>query len=58
MRGETTGNGYARLGQTAKAAEALTRYGELEPAASITRLRCGLPFRNADQAERSLARRH
>jgi adenylate cyclase len=44
--------GYAHLGQTAKAAEALTRYRELEPAASITHLRRQLPYRNAEQAER------
>jgi tetratricopeptide (TPR) repeat protein len=44
--------GYAHLGQTAKAAEALTRYRELEPTASITHLRRQLPYRNAEQAER------
>ena len=43
---------YAHLGQTAKAAEALTRYRELEPTASITHLRRQLPYRNAEQAER------
>jgi tetratricopeptide (TPR) repeat protein len=43
---------YAHLGQTAKAAEALARYRELEPTASITHLRRQLPYRNAEQAER------
>jgi tetratricopeptide (TPR) repeat protein len=44
--------GYAHLGQAAKAAEALTRYRELEPAASIAHLRRQLSYRNAEQAER------
>jgi tetratricopeptide (TPR) repeat protein len=44
--------GYAHLGQTANAAEALTRYRELEPIASISHLRRQLPYRNAEQAER------
>jgi TolB-like protein/class 3 adenylate cyclase/tetratricopeptide (TPR) repeat protein len=44
--------GYAHLGKTAKAAEALTRYRELEHRASITHLRRQLPYRNAEQAER------
>ena len=43
---------YAHLGQAAKAAEALTRYRELEPIASISHLRRQLPYRNAEQAER------
>ena len=44
--------GYAHLGRTSKAAETLTRYRELEPAASITHLRRQLPYRNSEQAER------
>ena len=43
---------YAHLGRPAKAAQALTRYRELEPSASITHLRRQLPYRNAEQAER------
>jgi adenylate cyclase len=44
--------GYAHLGQTEKAAEALVRYRELELGASIAHLRRQLPYRNAEQAER------
>jgi TolB-like protein/Flp pilus assembly protein TadD len=44
--------GYAHLGLTTKAVEALTRYRELEPGVSISHLRRQLPYRNAEQAER------
>ena len=43
--------GYAHLGQTQKASEALVRYRELEPSASIAHLRRQLPYRNVEQAE-------
>ena len=44
--------GYAHLGQTQKASEALVRYRELEPSASIAHLHRQLPYRNVEQAER------
>src|SRR6516164_7163658 len=43
--------GYAHLGQTQKASEALVRYRDLEPSASIAHLRRQLPYRNVEQAE-------
>jgi len=43
---------YAQLGHPEKAAEALARYVELHPNATISLLRHRLPYRNAEQAER------
>jgi adenylate cyclase len=42
----------AQLGHTEKASEALARYLELDPGATISHIRRQLPYRNAEQAER------
>jgi len=43
---------YAHLGNKEKAGEALARYRELAPAATISVLKSQLPYRNREQAER------
>jgi adenylate cyclase len=43
---------HAQLGHSEKAAEALARYVELHPNATISHLRHRLPYRNAEQAGR------
>ena len=43
---------HAQLGHTEKASQALARYLELDPAATVSHIRRQLPYRNAEQAER------
>ncbi len=43
---------HAQLGHTEKASEALARYLELDPGATISHIRRQLPYRNAEQAGR------
>jgi adenylate cyclase len=43
---------HAQLGHAEKASEALSRYLELDPGATVSHIRRQLPYRNAEQAER------
>jgi Flp pilus assembly protein TadD len=43
---------YAQLGETAKAAEALSNLFKLEPSVTISHLQSFLPYQNQEQAER------